>query len=245
MLGLDGFRLLVFFGAYGSMFAFAVLFSSALFEGRLRALEHARQTAELQRLLQEAEFKELQAQIRPHFLFNALNSIARLIYLDRSREAADGIYALSSLLRAGMGQGPDRTRLADELQLVRAYLQIQQLRFGHRLEVVLDVPDDLLSVPIPPLTLQPLVENACIHGAEGRGDGGRIEVRGRRVGGQVVLEVWDNGPGPAPGAAPGMGLANVERRLHLAFGPGCGLELAPAPAGGTWARLRLPADGGV
>jgi signal transduction histidine kinase len=199
----------------------------------LKAEESARQLA-------EAELKLLQAQIEPHFLFNTLSNVVSLIDGDPPR-AKKMLLNLTSYLRGSLR----RTRagavtLGEELQLVRAYLEIQAVRMGPRLGFRIDCADDVREAPLPPLLLQPLVENALKHGLEPRPQGGTVTVSAARLGEELVLEVRDDGLGLDPHHRAGVGLTNVRRRVEAVSGGRGSLTLRPLAEGGLCARICLP-----
>ncbi len=213
-----------------------------LWEVRNR-LERARRDALARdKALAEAELRVLQAQVEPHFLFNTLANVISLIRTHPDR-AARLLERLTSLLRASLS----RTRradgtLGDELAVVRAYLDIQSLRMAGRMTFEVDVDPGLEAVPMPPLLLQPLVENAVLHGIEPSPAGGRVEVRAERFRGVVRIRVTDDGIGLDPDTAgQGVGLASVRERLQATFGEGGRLALEETPGGGVSAELRFPA----
>jgi two-component system sensor histidine kinase AlgZ len=149
---------------------------------------------------------------------------------------------LSTLLRATLDAG-DRQEitLADELALLRGYLDIQQTRFGERLSVSIDVPDGCLSVRVPCLLLQPIVENAIHHGIAPRASGGAIRVIASLAGGSLILTVEDDGPGPRSARAEGIGLSNTRTRLTALYPRASAVELRPRPGGGTIVAITIPA----
>jgi signal transduction histidine kinase len=200
-------------------------------DSRERRLEAAR----LEGRLARAELDALKMQLDPHFLFNTLNAISALMH--RDVELADRMVSLlGELLRRTLGAaGAQEVPLAQELDFVGRYLEIQQARFGGRLAVALDIEPGTLEARVPALVLQPLVENAIRHGVAPRPAGGRVEVRARRRDDALHLEVRDDGPGlPPPGAdgrPEGVGLANTRARLRHLYGPGHRLELSDGGAG--------------
>ncbi|MDX1626571.1 MAG: histidine kinase [Wenzhouxiangellaceae bacterium] len=167
-----------------------------------------------------ARLAALQARIRPHFLFNALNAIAGLVRT-RPEEAEDAIVDLSELLRTGLREDPRHT-LAEEIELVRGYLRIEQLRLGDRLHVAWELADDLpTEQPIPALLLQPLVENAVLHGAASSPDGGSVSIHGERHRRGAWSITVDNAVAPQhkrQAAGNRIALDNVRKRLALAYG---------------------------
>jgi signal transduction histidine kinase len=187
-----------------------------------------------------AQIKLVQAQIEPHFLFNTLANIGSLIERDTTK-AKQMLEDLNRYLRTVL----DRTRkgsttLAEETKLLQAYLSIIGLRMGERLSYRIDIPPELLDISFPPLLIQPLVENAIRHGLEKKLDGGRVEIRAREEGGQLTVEVEDNGIGLAREWHPGVGLDNVYQRLQGLYGRQAELQVKGNEAGGVSAMIRLP-----
>jgi signal transduction histidine kinase len=189
-----------------------------------------------------AELARLQAQIEPHFLFNTLSNVVGLIDTDPAT-ARRMLIDLTGLLRTALA----RTRqaevsLGEELQLLRAYLAIMAVRMGERLQWTIEADPALLGARLPPLLVQPLVENAICHGLEPKSAGGHLAVRCRRVGDSLVVEVEDDGMGFAPTEGAGVGLANIRERLRACYGEAAALSLEEAPGGGVRARIRMPME---
>lgn len=176
----------------------------------------------------EARIQALQARIRPHFLFNSMNTIASLT---RSRpEAAErAIEDLSDLFRASLAEGRSRVSLAEELALCRRYLDIEALRLGERLTVEWDVEALPMQARLPALSLQPLIENAIHHGIEPAEAGGTLRIAGERVGGSLRIVVENPLPEGGAAARAGHQLAqrNLRERLAAHFGGRAGLEAGP------------------
>jgi hypothetical protein len=192
----------------------------------------------------EAQLRLLQAQMEPHFLFNTLANVESLIEHDPAKARAM-LSAFTEYLRASLsGLRRDAGPLADELLLAEAYLRVQQSRMEERLRYSIDADEDARRVTLPPLLLQPLVENAVHHGLEPQVDGGSVRVQARVLGQRLVIEVRDDGRGPAAPARPGAGvaLANIRQRLAQRFGADASLVLEPATPG-TRAVLTLPLAG--
>ncbi|HUW65438.1 MAG TPA: PocR ligand-binding domain-containing protein [Spirochaetia bacterium] len=223
---------------------------------KLFSMREAKTRAELENSLRMAQLKNLQAQIKPHFLFNTLSTITSLVTLHENDRALETLYALSNLLRYNVQHPAELVPLQQELKYVRSYLTIQQTRFGDRLQARIDVDEALLDLPVPFLSLQPLVENACIHGLEPKEGTGHLLITARSGDGLAVIEVVDDGIGISPAnisalrrglrhpAGPealerGIGLYNVDERLRLHFGPEFGLVLASRP-GETRVSVMLP-----
>ena len=186
----------------------------------------------------KAQVDALQARIRPHFLFNSMNTIASLIRT-RPVEAERTVEDLSDLFRAALGAREGMATLGEELDLVGHYLRIEGLRLGDRLAVVLDVDTLPRELPLPPLLLQPLVENAVYHGIQRMPDGGTLSISGTRHAGQVEIVVRN--PYPQSEAQPGNAhaLANVRSRIEYHFGARGALLVEPARTEFV-VRVRLP-----
>jgi signal transduction histidine kinase len=226
----------------GSLIGAVFFLAHGRSEARVAAERAALRVRELENERLKAALAAVSARLNPHLLFNTLNTIASLIPSDPER-AEHTLLQLSELYR-GVLRASDRAThgLADELALVRAYLEIEQARFGARLQVVLDVPD-VIDLELPVLLLQPLVENAVRHGLAGRAAGGTVWVRLEAADAFVTLVVEDDGVGLGRSAArggAGTALADCRRRLELIYGGEARLELSERAGGGTCARVTLP-----
>jgi two-component sensor histidine kinase len=204
---------------------------------------------EAERRATEARLKLLQGQIEPHFLFNTLANVASLMEHDTPR-ARLMLETFVDYLRASLGSlRVAEYTLGDELALVESYLRIIQIRMDTRLAYKIDVPDALRSLALPALTLQPLVENAVLHGLEPKIEGGTVTVTARLEGRQLVLGVTDDGLGlpttPAHQRRSGSGtaLANIRERLSEVHGSAATLTVTGGSGGGVRAMLSLPATG--
>jgi sensor histidine kinase YesM len=210
-----------------------------VFAGRDR--ERRRQTEELRAALAEARLATLEGQLRPHFLFNALNSIAELVH--RDRDAAErAVLDLAELLRESLRERGQEVALADELRLATAYLAIEKLRLGDRLDLAWSVAADVQGARVPHLLLQPLVENAIRHGVALRQAPGRLAIGAERRGERLVVTVDNDGPGPGPDAVPephGIGLGATRARLAHLYGADQSLALERT-ATGTRAVVTVP-----
>lgn len=198
------------------------------------------QNAESARQMAEVRLKLLQAQIEPHFLFNTLSNVVSLI--DSAPDQAKlMLEKLTRYLRVGLHRTRlEESTLAEELALLEAYLGIQAIRMGPRLRYTLPDPGALAQVPIPPLLIQPLVENAVIHGLEPQIAGGRIEIACRRQDGRLVIDVTDTGGGLEAEVGQGVGLRNVRERLQGRYGDAARLTLRQNQPAGVVATLELP-----
>ncbi|OQA31931.1 MAG: Sensor histidine kinase YpdA [Betaproteobacteria bacterium ADurb.Bin341] len=208
-------------------------------QAEVQARELQRLEAEKGRI--EAQLKMLQAQIEPHFLFNTLSNVSALIGADPGLAAklleSLIVYLRASLARTRAGQGS----LGDEVALLQAYLAILKIRLGARLDYAFDFAPELRSLPFPPMLLQPLVENAVVHGIEPKPEGGMIRVSAALSGGRLVLAVRDNGAGLKGNSGQGLGLVNVRARLESLYAGAARLQLSENAEGGMTALLEVPA----
>ena len=198
----------------------------------------------LQSMLSDARLEALRHQIQPHFFFNTLNTVVMFARNGDTRAVVKLLTDLSSLLRYSLeeSESGDAT-VEQEMEFLRQYLAIEQVRFGDRLRVTWDVDASVSRIPIPRLLLQPLVENAVRHGLARIATTAELCVRCRPFDGQLVLEVDDNGSGIDANAnsdRTGIGLRNVEQRIEARFASGASLQLVPRAGGGTIARIKLP-----
>jgi hypothetical protein len=183
---------------------------------------------ELESLLHQAQLQALRSQLNPHFLFNALHSIAELVH-ENPKLAEKLIVRLGELLRQVLQSATQQeVSLAEELEFIRGYVDIEQMRLGERLRVIWDVPPELLTARVPSLILQPLVENAIQHGIAPTAKAGTLTIRACRENAFLRLEVRDTGPGVAHESLDrqvGIGLANTRARLQRLYGDGQKLDL--------------------
>lgn len=192
----------------------------------------------------EAQLQALQARTDPHFLFNRLNTVASLIP-ENPELAERTLERLADLFRYALEAGHVRTvKLQRELGMVADYMALQSTRFGDRLQTSLEVAEGLAEIDLPPLLLQPLVENAILHGVAQR-RGGSVAVSVRRERDHLIVEVRDDGPGPGASAHIGAGTSvrSVRDRLRLHYDETASLSLAADSGGGCLARLTLPIHG--
>jgi signal transduction histidine kinase len=232
----------------GALFySFIILAWSMLYVGAkyYRDLQDERERAlAAEGLAHQAHLRALRYQLNPHFLFNTLNAISTLIVEHKNRDAERMVARLSDFLRLTLESATAaEVPLAEELAFARQYLDIQQIRFGDRLAVRYDVDAEALSACVPPLLLQPLVENAVRHGITPREEGGLLTLDARRVDDRLHLRVTDDGPGPpddvSPASTQGVGLANVQARLQALYGDAARFRMDRAD-GGCVVSLTLP-----
>ena len=197
--------------------------------------------------LARAEVRALRAQISPHFIYNALTTIAAFVRSDPDR-ARELLLEFADFTRYSFRQAGEFTTLADELGNIEKYLTLERARFGDRLRIRWRIAPEVLGVIVPFLSIQPLVENAVRHGLAGRPDGGTVAVTAEDIGPDCVISVEDDGQGMDPDMVgrhdePGadhVGLGNVDDRLRAAFGEDYGLVVETAPDAGTKVIVRLP-----
>ncbi|MCZ8518951.1 MULTISPECIES: cache domain-containing sensor histidine kinase [Paenibacillus] len=203
-----------------------------------------------------SELKALQAQIKPHFLYNTLDSIIWMAETRKMDEVVSMTSALAKLLRSSINKGEELVSLAVELEQIRHYLTIQQIRYRRKFTYSIEVPEELLSCKILKLVLQPIVENAIYHGIKHKAEPGHIGISGRREGSGIELTVSDDGAGMPEGkmktmlgglqrtadasAGSGVGVHNVNQRIRLAFGSGYGLQFQSELEEGTVVTIRIP-----
>ncbi len=226
----------------------------------VQLIEEIKQKAELDRLLKEMELKNLQSQINPHFLFNVLNTISKKAYLENAEETSELIDSVAALLRYNLGKLNQPVTLKQEIRVIKEYFYIQSTRFQDRVTFELNVDEEAMSLPMPNLTLQPLIENAFIHGIEPYAESGKIRVTVKNYKEHVQIDVEDTGKGMAQttvnailsdeeslnneakkgGHSTGLGLRNVIRRLQLFYQCQDVIEIRTRSGEGTRIRLILP-----
>lgn len=219
-----------------------VLVAAHAYEYFMRARNQELERAKLQQALAESELQALKSQLQPHFLFNTLNGISALIEVDKAR-AREMVLKLSSLLRTVLQDGTaDLIPLKEELKFAEAYLDIEKMRLGDRLEIAWNILADKRDLLVPPLILQPLVENAIVHGVACSREGGWLEIGMRRVEKGIELSVRNSVRGKStPGS--GLGLQNTRARLNYLYGDEARLDFALNDDGIAIATVLMPALG--
>ncbi|WP_292042979.1 sensor histidine kinase [Massilia sp. UBA6681] len=233
--------------AFGMLTAVLIVLVLAAGERRMRreadAARQQEQIAAAGRLVAEARLRALQAQIEPHFLYNTLANVVGLID-SQPAKARRMLERFIDYLRASLSASrAEHATLQGELELARAYLDVLGVRLEGRLRWRFEIAPGIDQLPIAPMLLQPLVENAVMHGIEPKLEGGDIVLRAHPDGGLLCIDVCDTGLGlrmlpPRPGG--GVGLSNLRERLRQLYGPAASLRLIENPAGGVSARLQLP-----
>ena len=200
------------------------------------------QAARLQAQLAQAELSVLRSQLNPHFLFNTLHAISSLVERD-PRGVRKMIARLSELLRTTLeGTHEQEIPLEKELETLRRYIEIMEVRYQGRLDVETRIESQVCEALVPTLILQPIVENAMKHGVDESSGTARIVIEATRDGSDVLLRVTDSGPGPTTTAIPsnGVGVKNTQARLEQLYAGAARFTLTPAPGGGAVAEVRLP-----
>jgi two-component system sensor histidine kinase YesM len=199
------------------------------------------------------EFEVLQAQINPHFLYNTLNSIVRMVGTGKNEDVITSITSLSKLFRISLSRGKAIITVEEELEHIRNYLILQKIRYKNKFDYVIDIEDEVLPYLTIKLILQPIVENAIYHGIEFMTAGGLIQISARIEAGKILFQVRDNGVGIPPQMlqtiqsgqvqsekGSGVGFKNVHERIKLFHGPDYGLEIESEPDEGTCVSIWMP-----
>lgn len=218
-------------------------------------IEKDKESLEKDRLVKELELQALQSQINPHFLFNSLNVLSKLALLEGAEKTSDLIISMSNLLRYNLRNLDQPVTLQDELENVKEYITIQKTRFRDRIRIEMDIEESALQEPIPSLTLQPIVENAFVHGIGSMEKGAVIRLQIVRVPEGIRITVSDNGSGMSEEVrqallrleagtnkknSTGIGTRNVFKRLQLFYGQHDLVDLESQPGKGTTVTIRIP-----
>jgi signal transduction histidine kinase len=238
------------FLTYSGFFAatFAIVYHFKYRQRGEEALQLQLRTAQLESDLARAELTVLRGQLHPHFLFNSFNAVASLVRQKRNESAVEIIAQLSALLRLAIERtGRQELPLEEEIDFIRRYLEIEQVRFGEKLRLDFALDPAALDAAVPNLLLQPLVENAIKHGISRRTRPGTVRLAVHRQDGRLQLEVVNDGPDGSPletedgdGRRGGIGLSNTRARLEKIYGTDYRLEMTPRPEGGMRVFLDLP-----
>src|SRR6266851_5078134 len=222
----------------------AILLVSHILDSRERLAFQQTESARLNEQLSKAQLNALRRQIEPHFLFNTLNAIAGLVRERRNDAAVSMIAGLSDFLRRVLeDSNRQQVPLGEEVEFLQKYVDIQKVRFGERLDVSMDVPEELFSAQVPSLILQPMVENAVKHGIAKRAQGGAIRVSAFRSNGRLTLSVYNDGPKLPEDwdkAGSGIGISNVRTRLQGLYGDGFDLNIRNQKPGGVEVSFSVP-----
>lgn len=218
---------------------------------RLNDLIHYKYNMDLKQ--KEAQLQLLYQQINPHLLYNTLESIYWKSTMEGNTESAEMIKDLSKLMKISLSRGRDLITLGEELEHAGAYMNLQLNRYDYQFTIRWDVPEALLANHVPKITLQPLLENAIIHGIKNMGEDGMIRVSGHLEGDRCRIVIEDNGFRPvnyesirrllhddAPDHSLGYGIRNIQERIRLHFGSRYGLQYEPGEEGGTRVTITIP-----
>jgi signal transduction histidine kinase len=221
-----------------------ILTVTYLVDAKNRITRQVTEAARLSEELTRSQLTALRRQLEPHFMYNTLNTIAGLVRDRQNQAAVNMVVGLSELLRrASEDSHRAEVTLAEEVEYLQRYLDIQKVRFGDRLDVAVDIPGELLHAAVPSLLLQPLVENAIKHGISRRVAGGSIRVVGACQDGTLCLTIANDGTctqEDLDATRTGVGLANLRSRLHLLHGDRSDLILRRAPGEGVEVVVSLP-----
>ena len=229
-------------GRYFLLLAWAALYFAMVNAEAARAAE--RREGEYKRAAKAAELRSLRYQVNPHFLFNTLNSLSALVITGKPAKAEEMIQSLSAFYRRSLAEDPTGdVSLDQEVELQRAYLEIEGVRFPERLRTAFDVPTALGGITVPGMILQPLVENAVRYAVSSTSRVVTVTISAREDHGRLVIEVRDDGPGGSQGKGGlGIGLTNVRDRLAARYGDEANLNAAPLIEGGWSSVIRLPLE---
>lgn len=228
---------------------------SKRYQAQLRIAGELKAKAEIVELLKQTELQALQSQINPHFLFNTLNSIANLALLEEAPQTREIVFTLSELMRYALRSANQMVTVSEEIDYIKNYLIIQRARFKDQIELIISIAPEIMEFPLPPLTLQPLVENSILHGLKGR-NSGEIRINGILDGGWIILEVHDDGIGIEKEkinkilraadanfqekSVDSIGISNVIRRMRHHFGSEFSCNIESSGNNGTKFNLKVP-----
>jgi len=227
---------------------FAVSFFFVIYEKyiafKLSANEEKLKRSALEKEKLNADLKLLQAQVEPHFLFNTLSNILSLLEHE-PKTGKEMLENLTQYLRTSLIQSRKPVnRLADEIKMIQTYLDIYKIRMDKRLSYEMDIPENVLNQKIPPMILQPLVENAIKHGLEPKIQGGKITIRARKNDDMLILEISDTGMGIKEKSAAGVGTGNIQKRLAALFGDRATLSFEDMTPEGLKIIVEIPSETG-
>lgn len=218
-----------------------------------RIEELVAQNTEEQKTKAEIEFKLLQSQVKPHFLYNTVETIVSLIKLNMRSEAIAAAKFMADFYKISLSKGNDLISVRDEIQLTESYLEIQKLRYVEYMDYAMEIDEDIMRYTIPKLTLQPIIENAIYHGLKRKKERGILQIRGVREHDQIKIEVYDNGVGMdkqeiekifSPTVEPhhnkSFGARSVHNRIRMLYGDRYGLQIESVPNRYTKVIIRLP-----
>ena len=230
---------------WGLIIYLFILAAGQAYHNYRRLREHEVEAADLRGRVVEAQLRALKMQLHPHFLFNTLHSIGSLVRTGERDRALGMLAGLGDLLRYSLeNEERQEAPLREEMEFLRRYLEVEQMRFSDRLEVRFDVQEEALQAAVPNMILQPLVENAIRHGVSRHAGHHEVVVGASRSDGVLRLKVEDDGPLPPAGWRPnedsGVGLRNVRERLDRMYGEEAHLHVGPGRTAGVVSEIQLP-----
>ena len=242
---MDTWRTSLLFQVLTYLIVYALILTvTYVMDARRRMADQMMETARLSEELTKAQLAALRQQMEPHFMFNTLHSITGLVRDHENDAAVSMIVGLSEFLRrASEDSHRSQVTLAEEVEYLQRYLDIQKVRFGERLQVSVDIPAELLRAQVPNLLLQPLVENAIKHGIAKRAAGGTVRVTGAHLNGSLCLSVYNDCPDfPTEGqtSRTGLGISNLRSRLQILHGNESALKLNRTDTGAVEVVVSLP-----
>jgi sensor histidine kinase YesM len=203
----------------------------------------------LEKKIIDLEAKNMSLVVNPHFLFNTLNCIARIAYFEHSHTTEELIYCLSDLLRYNLKQDDQLHTIGAEIDNIEKYLYIQKVRFKNRLEYDIDVAENIKSYRIPNMLIQPIVENAVIHGITPKRDGGKISIYAEKYKEEIIISIMDNGNGFPKDVLQniqqsenksGLGFRSTDKRLKRYYGEPYGLKIVKSDYSGSTVTITIP-----
>lgn len=238
---------------------FLSLFASLIAKMGIATITHfdllteTKEKMKYQQLAKDSQIKSLQSKINPHFLFNTLNTIAGMALMENSDNTAKLIYSLSDMLRYSLRNSENMVEIGAELESIQKYLFIQTMRYSDKISYDIKIPDEILKYKIPAMTLQPLIENAVIHGLEPKNGPGKISITGQVISNKhVIIKITDNGVGmdseklnmitnkANPSSNDSIGMRIVQDRLVYYFGSEFSMKIDSTPFVGTTVCVKVP-----
>jgi sensor histidine kinase YesM len=225
----------------GLLIYFLIVFASQAYLRNRKFAEEKQKASVLQAQLVQSQLQALKMQLQPHFLFNTLNSISSLV-LKNPLQAQTMIAKLGDFLRLTLDFNENQmVLLSEELRFLRSYLEIEQIRFSEKLQVIFDVSDDVMNAVVPHLALQPIVENSVKHGISQMTENGKIEITARKLEDKLQLKVKDNGPGKSVSNEKNQtGLLNIKTRLKHLYGDNFSFEMDGETGEGMTVTITIP-----
>lgn len=221
-------------------------------------MEEMKVRSELEKALKDSEIKALQSQINPHFLFNVLNNIGSLAYIENAQRTQELIYLLSEMLRYMVKNINGTVTVEEEIEQIERYLKLQKVRYGDKIEYIVNIDDSIKNISIPSMIIQPFIENAIVHGIEPKEDRGIIKLKGYNLEDDIVFEIEDDGVGISKkrlqdifseasssymeSKSTGIGIANVNKRITYTYGSEYKIDIKSKPNAGTRVTIKLPKD---